>query len=122
MPSKILLSLAALLIVTLIVGVYLSAGKQSQFAMAQQCVVGGPNLSPIENARDRANANKASRILWNVKDEMSLHQPSKFCAKKIKEAKDGLLDCYLMKSIEHDEFVKICFSPRGALFSLEFQE
>ena len=122
MPTRILLSLVTLLIVIFSVAVYLSAGNQNQFAIAQKCVIGGPNIFTIESTRDRANANKASAILWKVKDDMSLRQPLEVCVKKIKEAKDGMLDCYLTKSVEHDEFVKICFAPRGALFSLEFQE
>lgn len=124
MPTKVRFSLASLLIAALAVAAYLFllSGKQSQFPLAQKCVIGGPSIFPIESTRDRTNANKASTILWKVKDDMSLGKPLKLCVKKIKEAKDGILDCYMAKSIDHEEFIKICFAPRGALFSLEFQE
>lgn len=122
MPTKALYPSAALIVLALAAAIYLWPGKQSQFELAQNCAIGGPSIFPIESARDRANVNKASAILWKVKDDMSLGEPLKLCMKKIKEAKDGMLDCYITKSIAAEEFVKICFAPRGALFSLEFQE
>lgn len=122
MPNKALLPLTALIIVALAAAAYLSLAQQSQFALARECAIGGPGILPIESTRDRVNANKAAAILWKVKDDMALAEPLEICVKKIKEVKDGILDCYMTKSSHNDEFIKICFAPRGALFSLEFQE
>lgn len=122
MPRRMIFFLAATLILVVAVLVHLFTTESDQFPIVQKCVIEGEDIFPIENAMDKERVDKISKILFKVKDDISLRQPLNLCVKKIKEHRDGMLDCYIAKSIEHDEFVKICFAPRGALFSIAFQE